>query len=107
MEQDLIAQLEEKVLSLLDTVSGLRRENAALKARLAETTKELEEARERINGLEANKEAALERIRAILERIDAGSGVEPADEQGGDTIEVSFQGQDSKGPVERGDNTLF
>ena len=106
MDQDIITRLEERVVYLLDAISSLRRENVALKAQLNETATRLEAAEERIRGLEASKETALERIRAILDKIDATNSGD-SENDNDDTLEVAFKGENSQQSEETGVKTLF
>ncbi len=101
MEQDLITILETKVDGLLARIAKLEEEKRILE-------KELGEMKDHINALEAQKEAALLKIRSILDKIDTLSQG-PSNSIGNESSENLDDSGSSRPEVSsnKGDKSLF
>ena len=77
MDLTKLAELENRVTAMLDRVAALTRNNEKLSAELAETMNglkntqaELDEAESLIKELQAEREAILDRVEAIIQRLE-------------------------------------
>ncbi|HFC46903.1 MAG TPA: hypothetical protein ENJ63_03385 [Dissulfuribacter thermophilus] len=86
MEQDLIILLEKKVDGLLVRINTLEEEKRTLE-------RELSEVRGRVQELESQKEAALGKIKSILDKIEGLSSETPSS-----TTDADPEGRDDSGP---------